>query len=136
MTDSHDSLSLNSSRVSFQLEQLRSDHKSLIESKKALLVKQDEDTKLIKSLQSKLGTETRQKNELQSVNQNLQEEKRKLKSQLKNLGELQPWRATTEQQTRKLSNNHITQIRCVVEANGKKKKTRCAALHEWLQRKK
>ncbi|KAI4892284.1 hypothetical protein NFI96_012002 [Prochilodus magdalenae] len=85
VSDNHDSLFLNSSRISSQLEQLRSDHKSLIESKKALQDKHDEDTKQIKSLQTNIATETRLKNELQYQNRDLREEKRKLKSQLTNL---------------------------------------------------
>ncbi|XP_036448857.1 C-type lectin domain family 4 member E-like [Colossoma macropomum] len=87
VSDDHNSLSLNTSRINSELAQLKSDHKSLIESKKALQDKHDEDTKQIKSLQTNLATETRLKNELQSQNRDLREEKRKLKSQLTNLEE-------------------------------------------------
>ncbi|XP_072546303.1 uncharacterized protein [Salminus brasiliensis] len=82
---SHSNLSVNTSKISSQLAQLTSDHKSLTESKKLIENQHEEDTKQIKSLRSDLSTETRLKNELQSQNRALQEEKRKLNFQLRNM---------------------------------------------------
>lgn len=86
MRDKHDILSLNSSITSSQLAQLQSDHRSLTESKHALQNKHDEDIKLIKSLQTNLSRETRLKHEFSSQKQKLEEDKRKMQSQLSNLG--------------------------------------------------
>ncbi|XP_066504515.1 CD209 antigen-like protein D [Hoplias malabaricus] len=85
VSDSHYNLSLNSSRTSSQIAQLRSDLKNLNDTTKALQNKQNEDTNLIRSLQALLRTETRLKSEQQSQNRNLQEDKQKLKSQLLHL---------------------------------------------------
>ncbi|XP_007257419.2 hepatic lectin [Astyanax mexicanus] len=85
VNDSHSTLSLNSSKISSQLAQLKSEHKSLTESKKVLENQHQEDAKRIKSFQSDLNTQTRLKNDLQTQNRALQEEKRKLKSQLTNM---------------------------------------------------
>ncbi|KAK1793247.1 hypothetical protein P4O66_011643 [Electrophorus voltai] len=84
-SESQNTLSLNTSRINFQLAQLQSEHNSLIESKKALQNKHSEDTKTIASLQSDMNRMTRLKNDLSSQNHDLQEEKRKLKSQITNL---------------------------------------------------
>ncbi|XP_026789529.3 asialoglycoprotein receptor 1 [Pangasianodon hypophthalmus] len=85
VSDKHDILSLNSSIISSQLAQLQSDHRSLTESKNALQNQHDEDVKMIKSLQTNLGRETRLKNELNSQKQKLEEDKRKIQSQISNL---------------------------------------------------
>ncbi|KAI5102545.1 CD209 antigen [Silurus meridionalis] len=87
VNDKHDILSLNSSIISSQLARLQSDHKSLTESKNALQNKHDEDVKLIKSLQINMRRETNSKNELNSQKQKLEEDKRKLQSQLSHLEE-------------------------------------------------
>ncbi|XP_062863177.1 C-type lectin domain family 4 member E-like [Trichomycterus rosablanca] len=87
VTDKHDTLSLNSSKIFAQLAQLQSDHKSLTESKTALQKKHNEDTRLITSLRSDMNAQTRLKDNLQTQNRNLQEETGKLKTQLTNLEE-------------------------------------------------
>ncbi|TSM77362.1 Asialoglycoprotein receptor 1 [Bagarius yarrelli] len=87
VSDKHDILSLNSSVISSQLAKLQSDQRSLTESRNALQTKHDEDVKRIKSLQVDLNRETRLKNELNSQKQKLEEDKRKLQSQISNLEE-------------------------------------------------
>lgn len=88
MTDKHNILSLNSSVISSQLAQLQSDHRILTESKNELQNKHDEDVKQIKTLQINLSRETRLKNDLNSQKQKLEEDKRKMQSQLSNLGKV------------------------------------------------
>ncbi|XP_076834617.1 uncharacterized protein LOC143480696 isoform X2 [Brachyhypopomus gauderio] len=85
VSETHNTLTLNSSRISSQLAHLQSEHSSLTESRKTLQNKLDEDTKKITSLQQNLNTMTKLKNDLSSQNQNLQQEKRKLQSQISNL---------------------------------------------------
>ncbi|XP_034164115.1 C-type lectin domain family 10 member A-like isoform X2 [Pangasianodon hypophthalmus] len=85
VSDKHDILSLNSSINCSQLVQLQSDHRSLTESKNALQNQHDEDVKMIKSLQTNLSRETRLKNELILQNQKLEEDVRKMQSQISNL---------------------------------------------------
>ncbi|GAA6092398.1 hepatic lectin-like, partial [Tachysurus ichikawai] len=85
VNDKHGILSLNSSVISTQLAQLKSDHRSLTESKNALQNKHDEDVRKITSLEIDLNRETRLKNDLNSQKQTLEEDKRKLQSQILNL---------------------------------------------------
>lgn len=87
MSDKHGILSLNTSIISSQLARLESDQKSLTESKNALQNKHDEDVKLMKSLQINLSREIRLKNELNLQKQKLEEDKRKMQSQISNLEE-------------------------------------------------
>ncbi|KAK2843593.1 hypothetical protein Q7C36_011808 [Tachysurus vachellii] len=78
VNDKHGILSLNSSIISSQLAQLQSDHRNLTESNNALQKKHDEDVKKITSLEINL-------NDLKSQKQKLEEDKRKLQSQISNL---------------------------------------------------
>ncbi|XP_047677059.1 hepatic lectin-like [Tachysurus fulvidraco] len=85
VNDKHGILSLNSSVISSQLAQLQSDHRSLIESKNALQNKHEEDVRKIKSLEINLNKETTLNTDLSSKKQKLEEDKRKLQSQISNL---------------------------------------------------
>ncbi|KAK2843592.1 hypothetical protein Q7C36_011807 [Tachysurus vachellii] len=85
VNDKHGILSLNSSIISSQLTQLQADHRSLTESKNALKNKHDEDVRKITTMQINLNRETRLKNDLNSQKQKLEEDKKKLQSQILNL---------------------------------------------------
>ncbi|XP_053365827.1 C-type lectin domain family 4 member G-like [Clarias gariepinus] len=85
VNNKHDILSFNSSIISSQLAKLQSDHRGLIESKNTLQKKHDEDVKQIQNLQINLNRETDSKKTLNSQKQKLEEDKRKLQSQISNL---------------------------------------------------
>lgn len=81
-------MSLNSSVISSQLAQLQSEHRKLTELKSVLQKKHDEDVNRIRSLEIDLTRETRLKSDLNSQKQKLGEDKRKMQSQISNLGKI------------------------------------------------
>ncbi|KAF5909583.1 C-type lectin domain family 4 member E-like, partial [Clarias magur] len=85
VNDKYDDMSLNSSIINSQLVQLQSDHRSLTESKNALQKKHDEDVQQIQTLQINLKRETDMRKTMNSQNQKLEEDKKKMQSQISTL---------------------------------------------------